>query len=123
MTQDDFKFLTGMTTNYTEAQWTKITSAAGTRLASFLCLDTLPSPMPADFEELFANFIAAIIQHQGANGEIESKHVRNFSVNYRASTAANALASIAQQYGDIIERYTACDLGVNVPGPARRCCQ
>lgn len=123
MTQDDFKFLTGITTNYTAAQWLKITNNAAARLASFLCLDELPTPLPSDLEEVLANFIAGVITHQGDKGQVESKHVRNFTVNFRASTAANAFALIAQQYGDVLERYTNCGLGIDVPGPARRCCQ
>lgn len=123
MTQDDFKFLTGMTTNYTATQWATIVAAAATRLASFLCLDALPETMPADLEEAFANFIAAVITNHGANGEVESKHVRNFTVNFRASTAANAFARIAQQYGDVIERYSDCSLGVDVCERAPRCCR
>lgn len=122
MTQDDFKFLTGMTTNYTATQWAKILQAASIRLASFLCLDALPEPIPADLEELLANFIAGVITRQGADQEVESKHVRNFTVNFRRSTAANAFAQIAQQYGDTIERWTECDLGVNVSDKPRRCC-
>lgn len=123
MTQDDFKFLTGMTTNYTTAQWTTITRNASIRLASFLCLDELPTPLPADLEELLANFIAGVITHQGAGAQVESKHVRNFTVNFRESTAANAFASIAQQYGDTIERWSECTLGVEVGEPRPRCCR
>lgn len=123
MTQDDFKFLTGMTTSYTAEQWAKILQSASIRLASFLCLDELPTPLPSDLEELLANFIAGVITHQGGGAEIESKHVRNFTVNFRRSTAANALAQIAQQYGDTIERWTECDLGVNVSDKPWRCCR
>lgn len=123
MTQDDFKFLTGMTTNYTETQWATIKGAAEIRFASFLCLDDFPDPMPADLEEAFANFIAATISNQGAAGEVESKHVRNFTVNFRKSAAANAFARIAQQYGDVIERCSNCSLGVDVCEIAPRCCR
>lgn len=123
MTQDDFKFLTGMTTTYTPTQWTAITNAAKIRFASFLCLDDFPDPLPADFEDAFANFIAATIANQGAAGEVESKHVRNFTVNFRKSTAANAFARIAQQYGDVLERYSECALGVDVSEPQPRCCR
>lgn len=123
MTQDDFKFLTGMTTSYTADQWDKILQSASTRLASFLCLDELPTPLPADLEELLANFIAGVITHQGASGEVQSKHVRNFTVNFRESTAANAFAQIAQQYGDTIERWSECTLGVKVGEPKSRCCR
>lgn len=123
MTQDDFKFLTGMTTSYTDDQWTKILQSASIRLASFLCLDELPTPLPADLEELLANFIAGVITHQGASGEVQSKHVRNFTVNFRESTAANAFAQIAQQYGDTIERWSECALGVKVGDPKPRCCR
>lgn len=122
MTQDDYKLWTGQSSSYTSAEWTKITSAASTRLASFLCMDQLPSPMPADFEEMMANFIAAVISHQGANGEIESKTVRNFRVDFRQSVAANAFASIYQQYGDVIERYSKCGPTITVEHSARHCC-
>lgn len=123
MTQDDFKFLTGMTTSYTDEQWNQILQSASIRLASFLCLDELPTPLPADLEELLANFIAGVITHQGAGAEIESKQVRNFTVNFRESTAANAFALIARQYGDTIERWSECELGVHVSDKPRRCCR
>lgn len=112
MTQDDYKLWTGEdASSYSTIQWTKIVTVAGNRLASFLCLPNgLPNPLPADLEQLLANFIAQVIAHQGTTGAIESKHVRNFTINFKDATAANAFAKIAEQYGDIIERYSNCEL-------------
>ena len=127
MTQDDYKLWTGEdASRYTDEQWTKILTVAKPRLASFLCLSELPTDddgnLPADIEQLLANFIAEVIVHQGTTGEVESKHVRNFTIEFASTTAANAFAKISQQYGDIIERYSNCNLGFAVEGSARYCC-
>lgn len=127
MTQDEYKLWTGEdASRYTDEQWTKILTVAKLRLASFLCLSELPTDtdgnLPADIEQLLANFIAEVIVHQGTAGEVESKHVRNFTIEFASTTAANAFAKISQQYGDIIERYSNCNLGFAVEGSARYCC-
>lgn len=127
MTQDEYKLWTGEdASRYTEEQWAKILTVAKLRLASFLCLKELPTDadgnLPADIEQLLANFIAEVIVHQGTTGEVESKHVRNFTIEFASTTAANAFAKISQQYGDIIERYSNCNLGFAVEGSARYCC-
>lgn len=127
MTQDEYKLWTGEdASRYTDEQWTKILTVAKLRLASFLCLSELPTDddgnLPADIEQLLANFIAEVIVHQGTTGEVESKHVRNFTIEFASTTAANAFAKISQQYGDIIERYSNCNLGFAVEGSARFCC-
>lgn len=127
MTQDKYKLWTGEdASRYTEEQWAKILTVAKLRLASFLCLSELPTDddgnLPADIEQLLANFIAEVIVHQGTTGEVESKHVRNFTIEFASTTAANAFAKISQQYGDIIERYSNCNLGFAVEGSARYCC-
>lgn len=122
MTQDDYKLWTGQDARYTEAEWQKIWTAASARLARFLCLDELPETLPADLEEMAANFIAATINRQEGTGSVERKSVRNFTVEFRQPTAADAFAAIAQQYGDVIEKYSDCGLGINVEHSARRCC-
>lgn len=119
MTQDDYKLWAGEdASTYTTDQWTRIVAAASTRLASFLCLDTLPTDddgkLLDDIQILLANFIAAVLEHQGTTGAVESKHVRNFTINFAQTTAANAFAQIAAQYGDLIEKYSQCDLGIDV---------
>lgn len=122
MTQDDYKLWTGQDARYTEAEWQKIWTAASARLARFLCLDELPETLPADLEEMAANFIAATINRQEGTGSVERKSVRNFTVEFRQPTAADAFAAIAQQYGDVIEKYSDCGLGINVEHSARHCC-
>lgn len=119
MTQDDYKLWTGEDASaYTTDQWKRIVANASTRLASFLCLEMLPTDdddkMPDDFQELLANFIAGVLEHHGTTGAVASKHVRNFTISFSKTTAANAFAQIAAQYGDIIEKYTQCDLGIDV---------
>lgn len=123
MTQDDYKLWTGSTTSYTPAEWTKITTAASARLARFLCLDQLPNPMPTEFEELYANFIAAVLARSGSTGNVERKTVRNFTVEFREPTAADAFAAIYQQFGDVIEAYSDCGRTINVPSTRRHCCR
>lgn len=127
MTQDDYKLWTGEdASRYTDEQWTKILTVAKLRLASFLCLSELPTDdegnLYDDIAQLLANFIASVIAHEGTSQSVESKHVRNFTINFKSGIAANAFAQIAQQYGDIIERYSNCNLGFKVEGSARFCC-
>lgn len=127
MTQDDYKLWTGEdASSYTTTEWTKILTVAKLRLASFLCLSELPTDdqgnLPADLEQLLANFIAEVIVNQGTTGAVESKHIRNFTIEFASTTAANAFAKIAEQYGDIIEHYSNCKLGFAVEGSARYCC-
>lgn len=127
MTQQDFKLWTGMdASKYTEAEWTKLETVAKQRLASFLCLRELPTDeqgkLPADLEELLANFMAGVFAHQGVSQSVESKHVRNFTINFKSEMAANAFAQIAGQYGDIIEGYSNCNLGFAVESSAKYDC-
>lgn len=122
LTQDDYKLWTGQSASYTSAEWQKIWNAASARLARFLCLDSLPETLPDELAELAANFIAATINRQEGTGSVERKTVRNFTVEFRQPTAADAFAAIAGQFGDVIEAYTNCDLGINVEHSARHCC-
>ena len=127
MTQDAYKFWTGEdASSYTTTKWAKLVAVASLRLASFLCLESLPTDeqgnLYSDLEELLANFIAGVIAHQGTAQSIESKHVRNFTINFKSGIAANAFAQIADQYGDIIERYSNCEHGFRVEGNAHYFC-
>ena len=128
MTQDDYKLWTGEdASSYTTTQWTKIVTVASNRLASFLCLPNgLPTDqqgkLPADLEQLLANFIAQVIAHQGSTGAVESKHVRNFTINFKTTASTNAFAEIASQYGDIIEQYSNCGIGFAVEHSKGYCC-
>lgn len=127
MTQEDYKLWTGEDASaYTTDEWTRIVAIASARLASFLCLDTLPTDDDGDILDdiqiLLANFIAAVLEHQGTTGAVASKHVRNFTINFASTTAANAFAQIVAQYGDLIEQYTDCDLGIDVEKSAHYFC-
>lgn len=127
MTQEDYKLWTGEDASaYTTDQWSRIVASASARLASFLCLESLPADedgtLPNDLQQLLTNYIAAVKEHQGVSSAVESKHVRNFTINFAKTTAANAFAQIAAQYGDIIEKYSECDLGISVEKNARYHC-
>lgn len=128
MTQDEYKLWTGDdASKYTQEEWAKLLASAERRLASFLCLSELPKDehgnLYADIEELLANFMAGVIAHQGATSSaIESKQVRNFTINFKTEIAANAFAQIAKQYGDIIERYSNCNIGFAVERSANYNC-
>ena len=130
-TQAQYTLWTGQTVNYGMTQWTQIVSVASARLASFLCLKNgLPTDpnsadgyLPADLQELFANFIAGVIANQGAHQEVESKHVRNFTINFKSTTASDAFANIARKYADIIEFYSNCGNGFKVEGNAYYGCE
>lgn len=122
LTQEQYTLYTGLTTNYLDSDWQTIVSVAELRLASFLCLESLPTigdeddeeVLPADLALLLANFIAAVLRFQGNGDAVESKRVRNFTINFKSSSAADAFSQIASQYSDIIGKYSACDLGVKV---------
>lgn len=123
MTQDEYQLYTGMTVNYSTSDWTKLVSIASNRLASFLCLSNgLPTPLPDDLKMVLANFIAGMIKHQGGAEQVESKHVRNFTINFKTTASTNAFAEIASQYGDIIEQYSNCGIGFAVEHSKGYCC-
>jgi hypothetical protein len=99
------------------------------RLASFLCLETLPTTdesgvpvLPALVALLLANFISAVLRFQGNGDTVESKSVRNFTINFKTSSAADAFSQIASQYSDVIDKYSACNSGVVVERSQGCCC-
>lgn len=127
LTQEQYTLYTGLTVNYSDNDWQAIVSVAEMRLASFLCLEELPSEeeegepvLPADLALLLANFIAAVLHFQGNGDSVSSKRVRNFTINFKTSSAANAFSQIAEQYSDIIGEYSQCGLEVKVE-QSRRC--
>lgn len=126
MTQDDYKLWTGQSAaQYTQDQWTKLVDNASRRLASFLCLDALPTidgAIPADLQEVLANFLNAIIAGQGRNAEVESKSVRNFTIKYTTTATADAFANIYDRFADVIEWYSNCDGQIKVEGRAHYHC-
>lgn len=123
MTQDDYKLYTGQTVSYSSTDWQKLVDVAETRLASLLCLDIFPTldSTNEDLAMLLANFISATLKYMGADDTIESKSVRNFTINFKSS-ATNAFDQIYSQYSDIIEKYTQCDTIVKVERSAHHCC-
>ena len=127
LTQEQYTLYTGLTTNYADSDWDTMVSVAEMRLASFLCLEKLPTSddgegsLPATLALLLANFIAAVIRFQGNGDTVESKSVRNFTINFKSSSAADAFSQIAKQYSDIIDKYSQCDLGVKVETTTRMC--
>lgn len=124
LTLEQYTLYTGLTAPYEDEDWETIVSVAEMRLASFLCLDKFPelTDTNSDLAMLLANFIAAVLKFQGDGDAVESKHVRNFTINFKSSSAADAFSQIASQYGDIIARYSECDLGVKVEKSHRHCC-
>ena len=123
LTQDDFMLYTSENINYSDENWELIQEIAQLRLASLLCLETFPEldETNQDLAMLLANFISATIKFQGAQDAIESKSVRNFTINFKNS-ATNAFEQIYSQYRDIIEKYSKCDLGVKVERNSWHCC-
>lgn len=124
MTQDDYKLFTGETVNYSKEDWAKLVGVASTRLASFLCLDAMPefSDANRDLEALLANFIAACLKFSGTSDTVASKSVRNFTISFK-NNATNAFEQIYNQFGDVIEKYSACDLGIKVENSKCYYCQ
>ena len=124
LTQEQYTLYTGLPVSYSDSDWTAIVTVAEMRLASFLCLETLPKldSSNQDLAMLLANFIAAVLKFQGDGNAIESKRVRNFTINFKSSSAADAFSQIASQYSDIIGKYSKCDLGVKVERSRGYCC-
>ncbi|MCM1218188.1 MAG: hypothetical protein NC548_27195 [Lachnospiraceae bacterium] len=89
-------------------------------VASIL-LGTTKLVLPDDLAMLLANFIAIMIKIRGDKAQIETKKVRNFSISY-AQNAGKAYAKLRQNYGDVIEKYSACCCGVYVSSTRRRYC-
>ena len=126
MTQDDYQLWTNQTASFTDEDWTRIVNNASKRLASFLCLDELPTDddgkIPDDLQEVLANFICGVLRLRGSSQEVSSKHIRNFTINFRSSEADNAFANIAAKYSDVIDEYSKCGLGFTVEKSKRCCC-
>lgn len=129
LTQEQYTLYTGLNVSYSSSDWETIVSVAEVRLASFLCLEELPYEgegdervLPADLALLLANFIAAVLHFQGNGDSVSSKRVRNFTINFKSSSAADAFSQIAAQYSDIIEKYSQCGLGVVVERQRGCCC-
>lgn len=123
LTQQEFSTLTGQTVNYSPSDWELLEGIAEIRLASLLCLDEFPelTDENQDLALLLANFISATLKYMGADDTIESKSVRNFTINFKSS-ATNAFEQIYSQYSDIIEKYTQCDTIVKVERSSCHCC-
>lgn len=121
----DYNLYTGQKLCYSDEQWATVLNIAQLRLASLLCLETFPEVTDEnqDLALLLANFICATLKFQGAPDIIESKSVRNFTINFNNS-ATNAFEQIYHQYRDIIERYSNCgnDTGIKVERSAYHCC-
>lgn len=130
-TQQQYTLWTGQSINYGMTDWAQIVNVASARLASFLCLPNgLPTDpnsaegyLPADLQQLLANFIAGVLANQGAHSEVESKHVRNFTINFKSTTASDAFANIAQKYADTIDLYSNCGTGFAVERDANYGCE
>lgn len=121
----DYNLYTGQKLCYSDEQWASVLNIAQIRLASLLCLETFPelTDENQDLALLLANFICATLKFQGAPDIIESKSVRNFTINFNNS-ATNAFEQIYHQYKDIIEKYSNCgnDTGIKVERSAYHCC-
>lgn len=123
LTQKEYSTLTGQAINYSEEDWELLENIAEIRLASLLCLDIFPEldSDNIDLALLLANFISATLKYMGADDTIESKSVRNFTINFKSS-ATNAFEQIYSQYSDIIEKYSQCDTIVKVERSSYHCC-
>ncbi len=120
MTQEEFTLFTNQTTNFSDEDWQTLLGVAEGRLASFLCLDALPDPMPDDFKMLLANFMAAVLETRGkGEGRVSSKSVRNFTISFHDSGATTAFGRVAENYGDLIEKYSNCGSSLKVERDAR----
>ena len=123
LTQDDYKLYTGETSNLSTEDSSKMVGIANGRLASLLCLEKLPDPLPDDLALLLANFIAAMEKFKGNGAQVvTSKRVRNFSISYASNEAANVFAQVAENFTDIISKYSACGSSLKVES-SKGCCR
>lgn len=124
LTEEQYTLFTGLSVSYDSTDWTTLVTVASMRLATFLCLDEFPEldDDNLDLAELLANFMAGVFKYQGGADEVDSKSVRNFTIKFKSSSASTAFAQIAEQYGDIIEKYSECDSGVVVEKSRNGCC-
>lgn len=124
LTQDEYKLYTGETSNLSDEDWSKMVSLVATRLAGQLCLEQLPTDedgnLPDDLQMVLANFLCLMLADRGRNLQVSSKKVRNFTINYSSSSAANAFAKLSQEYGDILGRYSNCQT-IAIEGNYPRC--
>jgi len=124
MEQAEYNLYTGQNLCYSDEQWGTILNIAEVRLSSLLCLETFPelTDENQDLALLLANFICATLKFQGAPDIINSKSVRNFTINFNNS-ATNAFEQIYHQYRDIIEKYSNCgnETGLKVERSACHC--
>ena len=122
LTQDKYQLFTNEVVNYTDDDWELLVLIAENRLASFLCLSEFPEldETNQDLQMLLANFIAASLGFAGKNGVVESKHIRNFTINFK-NNATNAFAQIYSQYRDIIQKYSHCGTEISVERNVCRC--
>lgn len=122
-TTSDYNLWTGQSVNYDDESWTAIVTVAKSRLASFLCLSAFPALNASnrDLAELLANFLAGVFKFAGDSDTVASKHVRNFTINFKSS-ASNAFGQIYSQYRDVIEKYSQCGCGIKVERSAPDCC-
>lgn len=124
LTQEQYTLFTGQTVNCSDQDWKALVNITVIRLASLLCLLELPDLEKAenqDFLLLLANFLCSVLKFQGTPDAVESKSVRNFTINFKSS-ATNAFEQIYTQYEDIIEKYSQCGTGVKVERSSRCCC-
>lgn len=126
LTQDDYKLYTGETSNLSEEDWSKIVDIAAARLALALCLDKLPtedSKLPSDLAMLLANFLYLMLSHRGSDSRVESKSVRNFTIKFGSNSVAGAFTKLSENYGDIVDKYSACKSTLSVEKSTRLCCE
>lgn len=114
MTQDDYKLWTGEAISLDDESWERLVAVAEARLASFLCLDAFPDEPEDDLIMLLANFIAVMLKYKGTPDVVSSKSVRNFTISFSNDDAANVFAQLSGKYGDIIAKYSQCNLGFDV---------
>lgn len=123
LTKDDYKLWTGEEITLSDEDWAKVVGVASGRLASLLCLESLPDPLPDDLSMLLANFICAVLRWQGTpDSAVSSKSVRNFTISFKSDSAVNAFAQVANNYADIIAKYSACGGGFEVERTRRCAC-
>lgn len=126
MTQDDYRLWTNSSSKFNEDDFERIVDNASGRLASFLCLSSLPTDedgrLPDDLQELLANFICSTLRTRGDDQRVASKRVRNFTITFRSPEATNVFNELASGFGDVITKYSQCGMGFVAERTKGGCC-
>lgn len=79
------------------------------RIKDLLCLEELPQTLPLDFQLLLARGFATIgAENSTETGNVSSKKVEDFSINYDTNSKETPMSSFVRENSATIAKYSAC---------------